>query len=36
MVMDRFGTDLQKKFEEGGKKFPRKVVLQLGLRLVCD
>lgn len=34
MVMDRFGTDLQKKFEEGGKKFPRKLVLQLGLRLV--
>ncbi|XP_056447098.1 serine/threonine-protein kinase VRK1 isoform X1 [Gadus macrocephalus] len=34
MVMDRFGTDLQKKFEEGGKKFPRKVVLQLGLRLL--
>lgn len=34
MVMDRFGTDLQKKFEEGGKRFPRKLVLQLGLRLV--
>ncbi|KAK2843042.1 hypothetical protein Q7C36_011257 [Tachysurus vachellii] len=34
MVMDRFGTDLQKKFEESGKKFPRKLVLQLGLRLL--
>lgn len=34
MVMDRFGTDLQKKFEEGGKRFPRKLVLQLGLKLV--
>lgn len=32
--MDRFGTDLQKKFEENGKKFPHKVVLQLGLKLV--
>lgn len=34
MVMDRFGTDLQKKFEGNGKKFPRKLVLQLGLRLL--
>ncbi|XP_052009026.1 serine/threonine-protein kinase VRK1-like isoform X2 [Xyrauchen texanus] len=34
MVMDRFGTDLQKKFEENGKKFPQKLVLQLGLRLL--
>ncbi|XP_062863517.1 serine/threonine-protein kinase VRK1 [Trichomycterus rosablanca] len=34
MVMDRFGTDLQKKFEEGGKRFSRKLVLQLGLRLL--
>lgn len=34
MVMDRFGMDLQKKFEGNGKKFPRKLVLQLGLRLV--
>lgn len=34
MVMDRFGTDLQKKFEENGRKFPRKLVLQLGIRLV--
>lgn len=34
MVMDRFGTDLQKKFEAADKRFPRKVVLQLGLRLV--
>ncbi|KAM9465888.1 serine/threonine-protein kinase VRK1 isoform 1-T1 [Clarias gariepinus] len=34
MVMDRFGTDLQKVFEESGKIFPRKLVLQLGLRLL--
>ncbi|XP_048841243.1 serine/threonine-protein kinase VRK1-like [Brienomyrus brachyistius] len=34
MVMDRFGLDLQKIFEERGKKFPRKLVLQLGLRLI--
>ncbi|XP_036398471.1 serine/threonine-protein kinase VRK1 [Megalops cyprinoides] len=34
MVMDRFGTDLQKIFEENGKRFPRKLVLQLGLRLL--
>lgn len=34
MVIDRLGTDLQKKFEECGKRFPRKLVLQLGLRLV--
>ncbi|XP_040915844.1 serine/threonine-protein kinase VRK1 [Toxotes jaculatrix] len=34
MVIDRLGTDLQKKFEECGKKFPRKLVLQLGLRLL--
>ncbi|XP_055017549.1 serine/threonine-protein kinase VRK1 [Boleophthalmus pectinirostris] len=34
MVIDRLGTDLQKKFEEGGKRFPRKLVLQLGLRLL--
>ncbi|KAJ8290274.1 hypothetical protein GJAV_G00010790 [Gymnothorax javanicus] len=34
MVMDRFGTDLQKLFEQGGRKFPRKLVLQLGLRLI--
>ncbi|XP_037550489.1 serine/threonine-protein kinase VRK1 [Nematolebias whitei] len=34
MVIDRLGTDLQKKFEECGKRFPRKLVLQLGLRLL--
>ncbi|XP_051578146.1 serine/threonine-protein kinase VRK1 [Myxocyprinus asiaticus] len=34
MVMDRFGTDLQKMFEENEKRFPRKLVLQLGLRLL--
>lgn len=34
MVIDRLGVDLQKKFEECEKKFPRKLVLQLGLRLL--
>ncbi|XP_076834332.1 serine/threonine-protein kinase VRK1 isoform X2 [Brachyhypopomus gauderio] len=34
MVMDRLGCDLQKKFEEGGRRFPRKLVLQLGLKLL--
>uniref|UniRef100_V9KUH4 non-specific serine/threonine protein kinase n=1 Tax=Callorhinchus milii TaxID=7868 RepID=V9KUH4_CALMI len=34
MVMDRFGSDLQKIFEKNGRKFPRKFVLQLGLRLI--
>ncbi|XP_022606574.1 serine/threonine-protein kinase VRK1 [Seriola dumerili] len=34
MVIDRLGTDLQKKFEECGKRFPRKLVLQLSLRLL--
>ncbi|XP_018411755.1 PREDICTED: serine/threonine-protein kinase VRK1, partial [Nanorana parkeri] len=34
MVMDRFGKDLQKIFEDGGKTFPHKTVLQLGLRLI--
>ncbi|XP_061890277.1 serine/threonine-protein kinase VRK1-like [Entelurus aequoreus] len=34
MVIDRLGTDLQRKLEENGKRFPRKVVLQIGLRLL--
>ena len=34
MVMERFGEDLQKKFEADGKTFPRKSVLQMGLRIV--
>uniref|UniRef100_A0A8C6VH25 VRK serine/threonine kinase 1 n=1 Tax=Naja naja TaxID=35670 RepID=A0A8C6VH25_NAJNA len=34
MVMDRLGKDLQKIFEEQGKQFSRKTVLQLGLRIV--
>ncbi|XP_075049349.1 serine/threonine-protein kinase VRK1 isoform X2 [Mixophyes fleayi] len=34
MVMDRFGKDLQKVFEDGGKRFPHKTVLLLGLRLI--
>ncbi|XP_063356042.1 serine/threonine-protein kinase VRK1 [Pelmatolapia mariae] len=34
MVIDRLGTDLQKKFEECGRRFPRKLVLQLSLRLL--
>lgn len=34
MVMDRFGKDLQKIFDEGSKQFSHKTVLQLGLRLI--
>lgn len=34
MVIDRLGTDLQKKFDECGRSFPRKLVLQLGLRML--
>uniref|UniRef100_A0A8C6UJF3 non-specific serine/threonine protein kinase n=1 Tax=Neogobius melanostomus TaxID=47308 RepID=A0A8C6UJF3_9GOBI len=34
MVIDRFGTDLQKKYEECGRRFSRKLVLQLGLRML--
>ncbi|XP_058018631.1 serine/threonine-protein kinase VRK1 isoform X3 [Ahaetulla prasina] len=34
MVMDRLGKDLQKIFEEQGKQFSRKTVLQLGLRIL--
>uniref|UniRef100_A0A672YFQ8 non-specific serine/threonine protein kinase n=1 Tax=Sphaeramia orbicularis TaxID=375764 RepID=A0A672YFQ8_9TELE len=34
MVIDRLGSDLQKKFEECGRRFSRKLVLQLGLRLL--
>ncbi|XP_040268217.1 serine/threonine-protein kinase VRK1 isoform X1 [Bufo bufo] len=34
MVMDRFGKDLQKIFEETSKRFSHKTVLQLGLRLI--
>lgn len=34
MVIDRLGTDLQKKFEECGRRFSRKLVLQLGLRML--
>ena len=34
MVMERFGTDLQKLFEDNGKRFPLKTVLQLAIRIV--
>ncbi|XP_051873879.1 serine/threonine-protein kinase VRK1 isoform X1 [Pristis pectinata] len=34
MVMDRFGSDLQKIFEQNHKIFPQKFVFQLGLRLI--
>uniref|UniRef100_A0A8C5NBW8 non-specific serine/threonine protein kinase n=1 Tax=Gouania willdenowi TaxID=441366 RepID=A0A8C5NBW8_GOUWI len=34
MVIDRLGIDLQKKFDECNRRFPRKLVLQLGLRLL--
>ena len=34
MIMERFGTDLQKLFEENKKSFPHKAVLQLAVRVV--
>ncbi|NXA82393.1 VRK1 kinase, partial [Thryothorus ludovicianus] len=34
MIMDRFGRDLQKMYEENAKQFSRKTVLQLGLRIL--
>ncbi|KAM9651666.1 serine/threonine-protein kinase VRK1 isoform 5-T5 [Morphnus guianensis] len=34
MIMDRFGRDLQKMYEENAKRFSHKTVLQLGLRIV--
>ena len=34
MVMERFGSDVQKIFEQAGKKFSRHTVCALALRLV--
>jgi vaccinia related kinase len=34
MVMERFGTDLQKLFEQAGKRFPTDTVFILGLKLI--
>ncbi|XP_071413661.1 serine/threonine-protein kinase VRK1 isoform X1 [Pithys albifrons albifrons] len=34
MIIDRFGRDLQKIYEENAKQFSRKTVLQLGLRIL--
>ncbi|XP_040556993.1 serine/threonine-protein kinase VRK1 isoform X9 [Gallus gallus] len=34
MIMDRFGRDLQKVYEENAKRFAHKTVLQLGLRIL--
>ncbi|XP_014396957.1 PREDICTED: serine/threonine-protein kinase VRK1 [Myotis brandtii] len=34
MVMDRFGSDLQKIYEANAKRFSRKTVLQLSLRIL--
>ncbi|XP_029820125.1 serine/threonine-protein kinase VRK1 isoform X1 [Manacus vitellinus] len=34
MIIDRFGRDLQKMYEENPKQFSRKTVLQLGLRIL--
>uniref|UniRef100_A0A8B9FU56 non-specific serine/threonine protein kinase n=1 Tax=Amazona collaria TaxID=241587 RepID=A0A8B9FU56_9PSIT len=34
MIIDRFGRDLQKMYEENGKQFSHKTVLQLGLRIL--
>lgn len=34
MIIERFDKDLQKLFEDNGKRFPAKVVYQIGLSLV--
>jgi len=34
LVMERFGSDLQKLFEQAGKRFPASTVFLLGLKLV--
>ncbi|XP_023931169.1 serine/threonine-protein kinase VRK1 isoform X3 [Lingula anatina] len=34
MIMERFGEDLQKKFERNGKRFPTEAVYRLGLRML--
>ena len=34
LIMERFGRDLQKLFEEAGKRFPTSTVFLLGLKLV--
>ena len=34
MIMERFGTDLQKLFEANKKSFSHKAVLQLAIRVV--
>lgn len=36
MVMERYGNDLQKTFEEGGRKFSVKTICYLALRLVSE
>lgn len=36
MIIDRFGSDLQKIYEANAKRFSRKTVLQLSLRIVCE
>jgi len=34
LVMERFGSDLQKLFDQAGKRFPASTVFLLGLKLV--
>jgi len=34
LIMERFGSDLQKLFEQAGKTFPTSTVFLLGLKLV--
>ena len=36
MVMERFGTDLQKLFEQNNKRFKRKTVCCLALQIVSN
>ena len=34
MIMERFSTDLQKLFEQNGKRFPKHSVFQMGIKLL--
>ena len=36
LMMERFGTDLQKLFEQSNKRFPTSTVFLLGLKLVSS
>lgn len=36
LVMDRYGTDLNKLFEQNGRKFPQETVYKIALQIVRD